>query len=327
MDNSGQLTFSDDPLLNGINEVYQLIENGEFSSAAEKIDSLMNMDPEYPGLIDCFRTAKFWNIRVKELKGLAQGKESAEFLMKQWDSFDEYAAEKEMKDSSSYGAVMRYVFFKAADHYKIAFKSELDTSDNFNLLLNLGDCFLRLEEYRSTIDTLEFAKNSYKSNARLLATLAVAYFHVDELPKCLLYFREAFISEPTEINLDLIKVKPINEIIDIINKVKGGVKDVREWIPVFGFIKDIFYVRRNISKHQVQSIEKEIYNLELNYHKMSREQLESTNVLPRLITKYLVLRDYYEFQNYSFDNLAQIRDRLLQIDKGLFQEYFNSKKI
>ena len=36
MDKNGQLTFSDDPILNGINEVYQLIEKGEFAAGGDK---------------------------------------------------------------------------------------------------------------------------------------------------------------------------------------------------------------------------------------------------------------------------------------------------
>ena len=66
MDNNGQLTFSDDPVLNGLNEVYQLIEKGEFTAAVEKADELMNIDPNYPGLLEGYRTAKFWNNRERE---------------------------------------------------------------------------------------------------------------------------------------------------------------------------------------------------------------------------------------------------------------------
>ena len=327
MDNSGQLTFSDDPLLNGINEIYQLLEDGSFGAAIEKIDALMDIDPDYPGLIECYRTGKFWHSRDRELKGLGRGKESADFLMEQWNVFEDYSAEKNIRQFTAYRSAMRYVFFRAADHYKVAFSENQDTSNNFNLLLNLGDCFLRLEEYKHAIETLEFAKSSYKSSARLLSILGESYYHSDDIPKSLLHFREAFCADPSEINLDLIKAKPILEIIDKIRQRRGNTGDIREWIPVFGFIGDIFYVRRNLSKHQVQNIEREVYTLELAYQKMSHDQLESSNVLPRLMTKYLLLRDYYEFQNYSLDTLVQIRDRLLEINRGLFQDFLNSKKL
>ena len=82
MDKNGQLTFSDDPILNGINEVYQLIEKGEFASAVEKIDQLMDIDADYPGLIEAYRVAKFWHNREKEIKTLEEGKDTAEYLMK-----------------------------------------------------------------------------------------------------------------------------------------------------------------------------------------------------------------------------------------------------
>ncbi len=326
MDNNGQLTFSDDPVLNQVNESYQLIEKGDFNSALEKINNLMDQDPNYPGLIEGYRTAKFWLNRARDLQNLTDGMEKAEFLMKQWETFNEYAQSKEMISSTAFNAVMRYIFFTASDHYRIAFTEQQDATHNFTFLLNLGICFLRLEEYKSVVDTLEYAKNSYKSNASLLAILGEAYYHLEDIPKSLLYFREAFYTDPQEIDISIIKAKPILDIISVIRDEGREVMDNREWIPVYGFIHDVFYVRRNLDKHQVDKIQKEIYGLEVKYQKMSSDQLNESNILPRLINKYLWLMDYYEFQNYNYDNLSQIRDRLLKLDKALFKPYFEKKK-
>ena len=326
MDNSGQLTFSDDPMLNGANEVYQLIEEGQFVSAVDRLDDLMDIDPDYPGLIEAYRTAKFWENRAEELKRMQNGRETADFLMKEWSAFEEYAETKSIKDSAAYRAVMKQIFFRAADHYKIAFTEQQDTINNFNLLLNLGDCFLRLEEYKNTIETLEFARSSYTSNARLLAILGEAYFHTGDIPKSLLYFREAFLIEPSDIDLDQIRAKPILDLVRLIRDESNDYSNLKEWIPIYGFLNDTFYVRRNLSKRQVESIENDIYDLEVSYQKMGKEQLETTNILPRLINKYLWMMDYYEFQNYNFENITQIRDRLITIKRDLFEEYFNNQK-
>jgi hypothetical protein len=58
---------------------------------------------------------------------------------------------------------------------------------------------------------------------------------------------------------------------------------------------------------------------------MNRSQVENSNIVPRLINKYLWLLDYYTLQNYNFDTITQIRDRLIKIDRKLFQEYFEKK--
>jgi tetratricopeptide (TPR) repeat protein len=326
MDKNGQLTFSDDPILNGINEVYQLVEKGDFATAVSKIDELMDIEAEYPGLIEAYRVAKFWHNRERELQTLDQGKDTAEYLMRQWEVFSEYAESKQLTASSAYKSAMRYIFFKAADHYQYAFREQQDTSNNFKFLLNLGDCFLRLEEYNLAIETLEFAKGSYKSNARLLAILGEAYFHTGDMSKSLLCFREAFFIDPSEIDIAILRAKPITDLVEIVRKERADFKDINEWIPIYGFISDIFYVKRNLSAHQVESIEKDIYNLELTYQKMNKSQVETSNIVPRLINKYLWLLDYYTLQSYNFDTLAQIRERLLNIDRQLFQEYFGRKK-
>lgn len=322
MDKSGQLTFSDDPLLNSSNQAYQLIEEGSFKQAVKIFDELVSIDPDYPGVVDGYRTAKFWFNRIRELSRVAEGRAKADFLMRQWEVFDQYASSKDMESSSAYRAAMRYVFFRASENYKIAFQKQEDTTDDFDLLLNLGRCFLRLDEYRYAIDTLEYAKGSYSGNAALFYILGEAYFHVDDIPRSLLYFRQAFSLDPSAVDLSLVKAKPVLDIVEIIRKEYPNVKDIREWIPVYGFLADIFYVRGKLTKRQVDSIQKEIYNLEINYQNMNKDQIEDSNVKPRLINKYLLMLDYYEFQNYSFENLSQIKDRLILIEKELFYEYF-----
>jgi len=326
MDNGGQLTFSDDPVLSGINEVYQFIEEGRFSDAVEKCDGLMDIDPDYPGLIEAYRAARFWKNRIDSINRMEEGKKTGDFLMEEWAEFDEYAGTKNMKESMSYKSAMKYVFFMASEYYKKSFMENENTSEKFGLLLNLGDCFLKLGEYRKAIDTLEYARNSYNASARLLAILGESYYHTDDIPKSLLYFREAFFVDPSEIDLSMIKAKPVHDLAAMASAALKGPGDVREWVPVYGFLNDIFYVRRNINRNTLEKIENDIYSLEVNYKKLSGDDLQKSNVKPRLINRYLWLLDYYELQNYSFENLTEIRDRLMALDKELFSNYFKNKK-
>jgi hypothetical protein len=55
---------------------------------------------------------------------------------------------------------------------------------------------------------------------------------------------------------------------------------------------------------------------------MNSDDIEATNIMPRVINKYLWLLDYYEHQNINFENSEQIKSRLLSLDKNLFQDFF-----
>lgn len=324
MDKNGQMTFSDDPMLNENGEIYQLISEGNFREAIKKLDKLMNINPDYPGLVESYRTAKFWNNREKDIKKTEQGKTTADFLMEEWAIFDDYASSKNMQSSSAYKSAMKYIFFRASENYKIAFQRNEGTGSRLELLIKLGECFLRLGEYQFAVETLEHARNSYSANAKMMFILGTSYYHLDDIPKSLLFFKEAFLIDPSELNLSLIDVKPIN---DIINTIKGSgrtYRDIREWIPVYGFITDIFYVRRNINKHQMELLKNEVLSLEKNYVKLNSEEIESTNILPRMLNKYLWLLDYYIHQNINFENSGQIRERLLTLDRELFEEFLSS---
>jgi len=323
---NGQLTFSDDPLLVGVNAAYQLIEEGDFASAVKKIDELLSINPEYPGLAEGYRTAKFWYNRQKEIARLERGKQTADFLMTQWEIFRSYSREKTLQNSSAYKSAMRYIFFTASENYKLAFQSQESTADNFELLLNLGLCFVTLGEYRQTVETLEYARSSYRSSARLLAVLAEAYYHTGEVPKSLLLFREAFSINPAEIELGLLRAKPIQEILVAVAEKKPSAADPREWVPVIGFIEDIFFVKRHLNMQQVEGIRREIYSLEKSFQTLGRERVENSNIVPRLLNKYLWMLDYFEFQQYNFERLSEIRTRLIQIDRGLFEDFFKKNR-
>ena len=326
MDNNGQLTFSDDPLLNESSEIFQLISEGKFREAIKKTDHVMNVNPDYPGAVEAYRTAKFWYNRDKEMRKLPDGKRTADFLMEEWASYDDYASLKEMKNSSAYKSAMRYIFFRAAEHYKLAFQTNQETDSRFDLLASLGECFLRLKEYKYSVETLEFARSSYRSSARLLFILGESYYHLDDLPKCLLYYREAFSVDPAEVDLSLVEAVPVREIMKAINESGRSFRDIKEWIPVFGFITDIFYVRRNLNKHQVESLKREVFNLENTMSRLGLDEIEATNILPRMLNKYLWLLDYYEHQNTNPENTGQIRSRLLALDSELFGDYFRKPR-
>ena len=60
MDKPEQLTFSDDPILNGLNIACADIREGDFSEAVNRLNQLMDDNPDYPGLAAGYRTAKFW---------------------------------------------------------------------------------------------------------------------------------------------------------------------------------------------------------------------------------------------------------------------------
>ena len=323
------MTFADDPISSRINTANQMIENGKFSEAVENLEKLQGVDPDYPGFLASYRTARFWLNRNDEISSMPEGKETAEFLMTEWKNYEEYAEDKNILNSSSYRAAMMNIYYAASRHYSIALTEQENTApDNFDLLLKLGVCFIKLENYKKAVETLGYALNSYNAHthAGLLSMLAEAFYNQGEIPKSLWYFKEAFFWDPALIDLDLITAEPIQRLVDFVREDSKSRYDIREWVPVYGFITDILYVRKDISELQVEFIKEQIRNLERSYQKMNREQIESSNVLPRLLTRYLWILEYFEFQKYSFENIGQIRDHLLKIDKPLFEEYFRKER-
>lgn len=326
MNNEEQLTFSEDPLLPGINKAFRYLENGEFDQATTLFNSLIDSNPDYPGLTEGYRTSRFWGNRQNEFSNLSDGKKSADFLMKEWSDFQKYAMDKNLTHSTAYKSVQKYIFYTASEHYKTAFKNEENPTDNFNLLVNLATCFTGLDEYSRAIETLEYIRSAYKSNTIITAMLAESYYHIGEVPKSMMLFREAFFVNPQELNISQIKSKPVIELFNIAKNNISSEQDPREWIPIYGYIMDIFYVKQQLSRQTVEMIKKDIYNLEKSFQMMSKDKLNETNIVPRLINKYLWMYDYFSFQTYDFDALTDIRKRLIKMNKSIFEPYFQKKK-
>jgi len=310
-------------------KIYTLLEQGLFNESVKEIDTLLNLTPQNPELINAYRTARFWQNREEKIKNLPEGKETADFLMKEWNIFDQFLAKQKETPSYGYQKTMRYIFFKASENYQTAFKKNENTTSSFDLLLKLGNCFLKINEYKKAIQTLEYARSLYSDNAYLLSNLAEAYFQIDDLSTSLLYFKEAFFINPSEIELHNLKADPILKLIKKIKEEQGQEIDIREWIPIYAFTEDVFYVRRNITKSLIINIEKEIYKFEVRFNKMDEKTKRTTKLLPRLINRYLWMLDYYEFQNYNLENINQLKKRLTTLRPNLFTTFFqkeNSKK-
>lgn len=324
MEKNGQLTFSDDSLLTEVNGSLQLLESGEFPQAAARTDTLLTSNSDFPGLAEVFRCARYWQTRMEEAFQKEEGIDRANFMMDQWKDFTAYAGDKGISESSAFAAVRKFVFYTAAEHFKIAF--HLNQAEKFGNLLSLGICFMNLGEFRNALDTFEYARSSTKTDAKLIALLAEAYFQTGDIPKSLLNFREAFFIEPTAVDMSMIHAKPIVDLIATAHAYKPGYPDPREWVSIIGHITDVFYVKRQINTQQLDMIRKEVYNLERSYQALKPENRAFSGLTPRLISRYLWLFDYYSYQKYNFENSSQIRNRLLELDKDLFLEYFKNMK-
>jgi len=324
MEKNGQLTFSDDSLLSEVNGSLLLLESGDFAQAAARTDVLLTSRSDYPGLAEAFRSARYWQTRMEEAFQKEEGIDRANFMMDQWMDFTHYAEDKKMMESSAFAAVRKFVFYTAAEHFKIAF--HLNQAEKFGNLLNLGICFMNLGEFRNALDTFEYARSSIKTDAKLISLLAEAYYQTGDIPKSMLNFREAFFIDPTSIDMTMIHAKPIVDLIATSHAYKPEYPDPREWVSVIGHITDIFYVKRQINMQQLDSLRKEVYNLERSYQALKKEIRAISGITPRLISRYLWLFDYYSYQSYNFENSSQIRNRLMELDKDLFLDYFKNLK-
>ena len=322
MEKDGQLTFNDDTVVAASNESLSLIEAGDFARALDRIDPVVSADPDHPGLAEIYRTARFWITRMEESSRRTTGKDRANFLMDQWNFFTDYSKDKGGAGSAAYAAARKFIFFTACEEYKEAFRQNENPTEKFENLINLGVCFITLGEYRNAIETLEYAKSSHRSDSRLTSLLAESYFHAGDVPKSLLLFREAFSTEPSQIDLAIISAPPIKEIIEAAKKIKPRATDIREWIPVIGYVTEVFYVKRQVNMPQFEAIKRDVLSLERSYQSLSPDQRDVSNVTPRLLNKYLWLYDYFAFQAQSSEHCSQIRDRLCAIDAGLFTDFF-----
>ena len=105
MENGGQLTFDDDPLFVKQNKAHKLLEEGMFEEAIDMYETIMEENPNFPGVGDGAKASKFWLNKIGKIKKYANPYDKGKLLLKEWKDFEKYMSRNNVRHGRSTAAI------------------------------------------------------------------------------------------------------------------------------------------------------------------------------------------------------------------------------
>jgi tetratricopeptide (TPR) repeat protein len=281
---------------------YDLIRNGKINEALvffeENFRRFLDKDSEC-----VIKVIKYLLSKVKKIKDLKDPYRIADTIVSEWPkilgniNLEGCSENVELIESVKY-----YLFFTALKYYTQIIdninQDDVLVVRDTDLMLKISRCYRELRMEDKAIDILEEVRSYNQTDSVVLSILGDLYFQMGDIDRAKLFFREAFFWDPQRIELDEVRCPIVKTLMKTVKTNGYRNEEVNEWIPVYGAIENIFDVRRELSKEEVDILIRRIQALESDFLK-HREWRNITE--PRLINSYLWLIDYYYLQLEDYE--------------------------
>jgi len=291
---------------------YELIRSGKINEA------LVAFEDSFRRFLDkdseCgIKVLKYLLPKMKRIKDLKDPYKIADAIISEWPKvLSNINLNGCSENLELIEAVKHYLFFTALKYYTQIINN-INQDDvlvvrDTELMLKVSRCYRELKVEDKAIEVLEEVRLYNPTDSVVLSILGDLYFQVGDIDRAKLFFREAFFWDPQRIELQDIKCPIIKALTKTVRANGYRNEEVNEWIPIYGAIENVFDVRRELSKEEVDIIVRKIQMLENDFLK-NREWRNITE--PRLINSYIWLIDYYYLQLSDYE-LARSVGAILQ---------------
>ncbi|HEB30925.1 MAG TPA: tetratricopeptide repeat protein [Spirochaetes bacterium] len=318
MENGGQLTFDDDPLFVKQNKAHKLLEDGMFKEAITMYESIIEENPNYPGVGDGAKASKFWINKINKFKKHINPYDKGKLLLKEWKDFEKYMNRNHVRHGRSTVAIQKYIFCDIIESFTCAYHEGV--APDTDILIQIGDLFKKLGNYVKAIDVYEYTRTFNIEDPSLLAKLGDCYFSIDETSKAKVLFREAFFIDPGQIEIDQIESPFIHMLHKKTLEMLKNPEITIYWVPVLAEIKSAFNVKREPKKGELDELRKKIKKLEFEYTNNKKKKLY---IEPRLLNHYFWLIDTLKISGGSKKEIEQSLQRINEINGTIFAEYLS----
>jgi tetratricopeptide (TPR) repeat protein len=300
-----------------IDQVIMLLEAGDFLEAQAILGRILTEDLSNPHVGDGLKITAFWLSRLEEREKAGEI-EQADFLYSQWFRFFSFVERQEnFSFEMGFLAVKKWVFQRVLTLYEEQ-KHQFRENDS-SYYLRTGRCCKFLGRFDQALKLIEEALRHDRNSAEIMAEFGDCYGLLNEVDYSKVLFREAFYLDPQRVNLDLIESGYMKRLIDRVRIDKKKEEEIKEWIPVYAVIYQVFDVKREMKELEAGRLRQSIYGL--------RSELKSPDkewrIIPRLLYRYFLLVDYFLSSGTERSKIDDIMKRIELLDPEIFKLYIS----
>jgi tetratricopeptide (TPR) repeat protein len=300
-----------------LKKAYEILKTTDLATACALLEQALEADYKNEEIKHALKCVNWWLLQIRRIERFKTPYEKGSFLICQLKQYNVFLKQIDNVFEQSQYAIRYFVFSKALYFLEGLLNNQANHNDH-GLMLLAGRCYKGIGNYDEALRHLEYAVSIKKEDAEILAEVADINALLSKTKTAKALFREAFFIDPLKIDLAFLESALIQNLCDEVSKL--GYKDemLNEWIPVFGFLRGVFNIKRELKPIEFGRLKQSIFTLETEYDtNPARQEI----LKPRLLNHYFWLMDYYEMIREEASATEQILFKIKVKDKGIFKLY------
>jgi len=300
-----------------VKEAYDKLKASDAAAACALLDQALKIDFENGEIKHALKCVHWWLEHTRRIEYIKDPFEKGGFIISLLKQYNVFLGQlNESFDQCQY-AVRYYVYSTALFFFEGLLGSPANQHDP-GLLLLVGRCFKGLGDYDKALNYLEQAVRFKREDAETLAEVADINALLAEIKAAKALFREAFFLDPSKIDVRSLESGLIQELRNKVSQMGYSEEELREWMPVYGYLWGVFSVKRELKQMEVGRLKQSIFSLEAESaaNPARRELLK-----PRLLNRYFWLIDHYEKNHEEPSLIEEIRLKIKVADPDIYKMY------
>lgn len=300
-----------------LKNAYDKLKASDAVAACALMEQALDLDFENEEIKHALKCIHWWLEHTRRIDDLKNPFEKGSLfisLLKQYHVF--LGQFNRIYDQCQY-AVRFFVYSKALVFFEGLLENQANQHDPVLLLL-IGRCYKGTGNYEEALKYLEQAVHIRREDAETLAEVADINALLAQTKTAKALFKEAFFLDPSRINILYLESALIHKLRDDVYALGFKDDELREWIPVYGYLWGVFSVKRELKQTEVGRLKQSIFSLEAEYDaNPSRRAL----LKPRLLNHYFWLIDHYEISREDHSLIEEILLKIKVTDPDIYKMY------
>jgi|GEM_PF-1570951 hypothetical protein len=302
--------------------INQYLRDGNFKEAYNVIEEILKEESNFETIFVQHKIIKYWINRIEVINKIKDPYEKGLYLLNEWKNFCNYIREFNVLKVVELESISYFIHNSALESFIKAKEEGEFKEKNLDLLLKIALCYKELGNYDESIGILKYVYN-LNHDPQILIYLADLYYLKGEYLSSRLIFKEVFFFENYfDIDFCDISCDVFFNIIDKIKRDGFNEFEINYWIPVYGFIEGFFNVRRELIQVEVEKIKTNLNSIEKSYY--SDDGKIKQNLKPVLIKNYIILLEYYFYQEFDKNKFEQYLDKIKNMDSLIYEKIKNN---
>lgn len=299
-----------------LQRAYTEVTKHHLKSAGEILERALSIDFDNHDVVTALKYVNFWQDRQETVESMNDVFEQGEYLLEQWRVFKDFVDRIGDSVEPALNAVRQHAFREALRFYREVYQER--SNRDADLLVRIGRCYKGAGDYDRAVKFLQSAAVERPDNPEIMAELADSFALINEPSKAKAFFREAFFLDARKVNAERLESEMIQRLVQAVEKAGYTGMERNEWIPVFGVLKGVFNVKRELRSIEFGRLKQSIYLLEKELREGSPE---ADLIKPKLVFRYFWLLDHYVIVGESQDKMDEVLLKIRSVDANVYHEY------